>query len=185
MADSKRNNAVGKVATPKPGGSTAQPMLDTLEALGKAIGARIKLTTAAPHSQSYEGTLFTACPLLDLVVINTRTADSATPQGAGDYHLIPVSRIQTFHVVELAGSGAESNGYSTAQPPIGPVDIKRLEKRAADRVRQLQEEEKNLGKGVTKEAQAIYDSFKRMYVYPAFITDVSKWKVHSDRTPRR
>jgi hypothetical protein len=42
MADSgKRNNAAGKVATPKIGGaSSAPPMLDTMEALGKAIGAR-------------------------------------------------------------------------------------------------------------------------------------------------
>ena len=43
MAESKKNNAAGKVATPKtagaPTGQAAQPM-DTLEALGKSIGAR-------------------------------------------------------------------------------------------------------------------------------------------------
>lgn len=41
MADNKRSNAAGKVATPKAAGAaTAQPMADTLETLGKAIGAR-------------------------------------------------------------------------------------------------------------------------------------------------
>ncbi|KAK5119453.1 hypothetical protein LTR85_007553 [Meristemomyces frigidus] len=165
MADTKRNVA-GKVATSKASGaSTAPPMLDTLEALGKAIGARIKLTTAAPHSQSHEGTLFTACPILNVVAINTRNTDSAasTAAQAGDYHITPVSRIQSIQVISLA-SGAENSesSYASAQPAIGPVDVKRREQRVADRVRQLKEEEKNMGRGVTKEAQAIYDSFKRI-----------------------
>ena len=41
MADGKRNSVAGKIATPKgPSATNAQPMLDTLEALGKAIGAK-------------------------------------------------------------------------------------------------------------------------------------------------
>ena len=46
MAESsKRNSVAGKVATPKTAGATgtqavAAPMVDTLEALGKSIGAR-------------------------------------------------------------------------------------------------------------------------------------------------
>lgn len=41
MADTKRNSVVGKVATPKAGTAQGtQPMLDTMKALGKAIGGR-------------------------------------------------------------------------------------------------------------------------------------------------
>ena len=42
MADTKRSEAAGKVATPKTGSGApgAQAIGDTLEALGKAIGAR-------------------------------------------------------------------------------------------------------------------------------------------------
>lgn len=43
MADSKRNSFAGKVATPKTTGAStppAQALPDTMEALGKAIGAR-------------------------------------------------------------------------------------------------------------------------------------------------
>ena len=42
MADTKRNDAAAKVATPRTGGGApgAQAIGDTLEALGKAIGAR-------------------------------------------------------------------------------------------------------------------------------------------------
>lgn len=130
---------------------------------------RIKLTTAAPHSQTYEGTLFTACSILNIVAINTRTTSPSPSTDAkaqpGDYHVIPVSRIQSFQVLSLPSTtetGASS--FTTAQPPIGPVDVKRLEERERAKINKLKEDDRNRGKGVTKEAQAIFDSFKRMYV---------------------
>lgn len=61
-----------------------------------------------------------------------------------------------------AGAESSESTFATAQPAIGPVDIKRLKQREEERVRQLKEEEANKGKGVSKEAQAIFDSFKRM-----------------------
>ena len=133
------------------------------------MSPRIKLTTAAPHSQTHEGSLFTADPVLNLVAINTRSAPSNSSANAkgepGDYHVIPVSRIQSFQVLSLPGiadSGATT--FAAAQPAIGPVDVKRLEERERAKITKLKEAEQNRGKGVTKEAQAIYDSFKRMYV---------------------
>lgn len=130
---------------------------------------RVKLTTAAPHSQTYEGSLFTACPILNIVAINTRSASANVIANAksepGDYHVIPVSRIQSFQILSLA-SGAENgaNTFATAQPLVGPVDVKRLEERERAKINKLKEAEQNRGKGVTKEAQAIYDAFKRMCV---------------------
>lgn len=116
----------------------------------------IKLTTAAPHSQTYEGTLSTACPILNLVFIERREANSPT----SNFNVIPVARIQNFQIMSLA----EEGGFANAQPPVAPVDVKRLEQRLAANVEKAKEEERNQGKGVTKEAQAIFDSFKRMYV---------------------
>lgn len=101
-----------------------------------------------------------------MVAINARspaaTDTNATP---GDYHIIPVSRIQSFQIVSLASvaDGGE-NGFASAQPSIGPVDTIQLKQREQRRLARLKEDEANRGKGVTKEAQAIFDSFKRMYV---------------------
>jgi len=166
-----------KVATPK--ANTPAPV-DTVEALGKAIGARyvgydilplalngdskrskhqpanllppsIKLTTTAPHSQTYEGTLFTACPVLNLVAINTRPTAASD---SGDYHIIPVSRVQNFQITSLA---------SQQQPSVlPPVDTKRLKDRENARIAQLKDQAADRGKGVSKEAQAIYDALKRV-----------------------
>lgn len=128
---------------------------------------RIKLTTAAPHSQTYEGSLFSADPILNVVSINTRSTSNASSGNAkaepGDFHLISVSRIQSFQLLSLA-SDSTANTFATAQPAIGPVDVKRLEERERAAINKLKEAEQNRGKGVTKEAQSIYDSFKRMYV---------------------
>jgi hypothetical protein len=103
---------------------------------------------------------------LNIVAINTRSTPSNSPADAkaqpGDYHVISVSRIQSFQVVSL--QSAADNSFASAQPPIGPVDVKRLEERERAKINKLKEDERNRGKGVTMEAQAIYDSFKRMYV---------------------
>ena len=116
----------------------------------------IKLTTAAPHSQTYEGTLSTACPILNLIFVERRDPNAQT----SDFNVIPVARVQTFQIMALA----EEAGFSNVQPPIAPIDYKRLEQRLEARVNKAKEEERNQGKGVTKEAQAIFDAFKRMYV---------------------
>lgn len=77
-----------------------------------------------------------------------------------------MARIQTFQITSPATgveSGAEAS-FATTLPLIGPVDVARLRQREQARIEKLKEEERNRGKGVTKEAQAIFDSFKRMYV---------------------
>lgn len=175
MANTTKNT---KVAMPKP--NSPAPPVDTVEALGKAIGARyvlatspinpsvlsckpaklkltlvllpsIKLTTTAPQSQTFEGTLFTACPVLSLVAINTKPTPSSD---SGDYHIIPISRVQNFQITSLASQ--------QQQTPLAPVDTKRLKERESARVAQLKAEAADRGKGVSKEAQAIYDALKRV-----------------------
>ncbi|KAL2358580.1 anticodon-binding domain-containing protein [Cryomyces antarcticus] len=155
MADGKRNNAAGKVATPKSGGL---PMQDSLEALGKAIGARIQLTTAAPASTTLEGTLFTACQTTNLIAINV----SPPSQKGAEYHVVPVSKIQTFQIVSLAEPDS-----ATAVPTISRVDVSQLKKREEAKVKELKKKERArkemLGRGVGKEGQDIFNALAKQF----------------------
>lgn len=185
MGDSKRNSVAGKVATPKTGGSSPamQPLADPLETLGKAIGGRsvilwqrgrhvasssilihvtrrVKVTTVAPHSQTIEGSLFTADPVLNVIAINSRSPSTNSSAQPGDYHIIPVTKIQNVQIVSLPAEGDGS--FAGAQPAVGPIDTRRLKQREETRVARLKEEEQNRGKGVSREAQAIFDSLRRM-----------------------
>ncbi|KAK5735437.1 hypothetical protein LTR17_008134 [Elasticomyces elasticus] len=158
MADNKRSNNGGKVATPKGAGAPgASALPDTHEAIAKAIGAHIKVTTAAPESKTYEGTVYTADPITNLVVLNARVKGAT--ESASDYRVLPISRIQSFQIMSLADGNAD---IANAHPKIAEVDVKRWEKRCEDRIAALKEQERNRGKGVSKEGQAIYDALKRI-----------------------
>ncbi|KAL3449971.1 anticodon-binding domain-containing protein [Aspergillus insuetus] len=160
MADSKRQNQGGKATAQGPGGVTSQGMAGAMVplevALSGAIGARVRISTS-PVSSTIEGTLFTACPITNLVAINT--ADGKQAQ-AGDYHIIPISRIQSFQIVSLAQSN-ESASFADAVPSLHALDIRALKAREANAVGKLQESEARRGKGVTREAQDIFDAFSR------------------------
>ncbi|CAK4034739.1 Hypothetical predicted protein [Lecanosticta acicola] len=172
MADSNSSNKRNsKVGTPKSGaGSPAmQPMADPLENLSRALGARIRITTAAPHSQTFEGALDNADPKLGLVFVNTRspppnpsTNIAAQPK---DYHVTPISQIQNFQLLSPSPAGDSGDrGFANAPTAIGRVDIQKLKKREEARVKQLKEEQQNRGRGVTSEGQAIFDSLKRINI---------------------
>ncbi|KAF2724014.1 hypothetical protein K431DRAFT_241593 [Polychaeton citri CBS 116435] len=177
MAETKRNSIAGKVATPKANPSstpnTASPTvatvipagIDVMEGLSKAIGAQVRIVTAATPAQTLEGTLFTADPNAKLVAINTRSTIVTANADAqsGDYHVIPVSQVQSIHILSLAPAAANGSGtFEAALPRIGHVDVKKLETRVEERVRQLKEKERDRGVGVTREAQGIFDSFRRV-----------------------
>jgi hypothetical protein len=140
-------------AKPLEHGKTSLPLSSRLTTCTQANPppSSIKLTTSAPQSQTFEGTLFTACPVLNLVAINTRPTPASD---SGDYHIIPVSRIQNFQITAVA-----TQQQPTALPP---VDTKRLKERETARIAQLKDQAADRGKGVSKEAQAIYDALKRV-----------------------
>jgi hypothetical protein len=94
---------------------------------------------------------------MNVVAINTRSMNFTA---TGDYHIIPFSRIQNFQITALAAP-------ESAGSPVGPVDLNRLQKREEARIRKLKEDKSDRGKGVTKEAQAIFDALKRVYVSPS------------------
>lgn len=115
----------------------------------------LRLTTVAPHAQTLEGTLLIADPITNLISLNTRPAGPAI-----DTHLIPFSKIQTFQIISVAENGAA--GLENAFPALGTADLQRLKKREDDKVAKLKEQRKDRGEGVTREAQDIFDAFRRV-----------------------
>ncbi|CAD0083425.1 unnamed protein product [Aureobasidium vineae] len=178
MADVKRN----------PGKASAGQGPEALDSFVAAIGARVKLTTIAPHSQTLQGTLFTACPMLNVVAINTAPAppnpSSTISNQPGDYHIIPIKHISSFDIVSLDPNAAKQT-ISTVQPPIAAVDIKKLRDREEAKIRQLRDQEANKGKGVSREAQQIYDALKRLEIVVNDSVIISPpYNVHDCKAPK-
>lgn len=126
----------------------------------------VRVTTAPPTTSTFEGTLFTACPITNLVAINVSPSSRPTdPKQAqsGDYHVIPVSRIQAFQLLALAPSSnpSESPSFTDAHPTIQALDTRALKAREAKAIGEAHDREARRGKGVTREAQELFDAFSR------------------------
>jgi hypothetical protein len=117
---------------------------------------RVKLTTATPNSITLEGTIFTACRTSNILAICTSSAASAS-SSPSDYHLIPVSRIQSIDVLSLP----TTTNPEEVQPSISRIDLKALKARETAAIRKIRERDATKGKGVTREAQDIYDALAR------------------------
>jgi hypothetical protein len=148
------------------------PLSTATNETNHAPNRSIKVTTVAPHSQTLQGTLFTACPKTNIIAINTAPAppnpSSTLSNQPGDYHIIPIQHISSFDIVSLDSNAAKQT-FATVQPPIAPVDIKKLREREEAKIRQLREQEANKGKGVSREAQQIFDALKRLYVTISYV----------------
>ena len=122
--------------------------------------------TCAPHNNVLEGTLFTTCNITNAIAINTAPAppNPSAPLSSqpGDYHIIPFAHILSF---ELLGSGeriAESGpGFDGALPSISKVDLDALRAREEQTIREMKRKDAQKGKGVSKEAQEIFDAISR------------------------
>lgn len=124
----------------------------------------VRITTAAPATSTIEGMLFTACPITNLVAINTSpsplSGDTKQAQ-SGDYHIIPISRIQNFQLLALPSNSSDSPSFTDALPSIQALDARALKQREAKAVGEALDREARRGKGVTREAQDIFDAFSR------------------------
>ncbi|KAF2858831.1 hypothetical protein K470DRAFT_220367 [Piedraia hortae CBS 480.64] len=127
---------------------------DSMDTLVKSIGARLQITTVPPHSQTYEGTLVSACPLMPTLTISTKNTPASHP---GDYRIFTVSSLQNYQIIAPA-----ENPEDGVLAQLVAVDSKRLRRREEQAIKKLKDEEKNRGKGVTKEGQALYDSLRRI-----------------------
>lgn len=122
--------------------------------------------TCAPNNNVLEGTLFTACNLTNAIAINTAPAppNPSAPLASqpGDYHIIPFAHILSFEIVGSGERVAESApGFDGAMPSISKVDIAALQAREEQTIREMKKKDAQKGKGVSKEAQELFDAISR------------------------
>ncbi|CAN9465406.1 unnamed protein product [Alternaria alternata] len=167
MADNKRNSVAGKVATPnlKAGTSSGKDVIGADSDLYKAVGSRIKVT-CAPGKNVLEGTLFTACNLTHAIAINTAPAppnpSASIFSQPGDYHIIPFAHIESFEIIGTGERASESApGFDGALPSISKVDLAALQAREDQTIREMKKKDMQKGKGVSPEAQELFDAISR------------------------
>ncbi|KAL8930776.1 MAG: hypothetical protein Q9208_000317 [Pyrenodesmia sp. 3 TL-2023] len=132
-------------------------MVSLETALSGAIGARIRLQTTLPAQPTMEGTLFTACPITNLVAIAT----ASSPNVPQTHHILPISSIQTFTLISAPPA---SNGFAfppNTTPALSNIPTAALLARADAAVARLKEAASRKNKNVGKEAQDLFDGISR------------------------
>lgn len=113
----------------------------------------IRLETKLAAHPVLEGTLFTACPITNLVAV-------AIPSTPPTHHVLPISSINNFTLLSTLSSSGPAP-FTTASPPIAPVDPAALLKRADAAIVRLKETAARKNKSVSKEAQDLFDALIR------------------------
>jgi hypothetical protein len=144
--------------------TTAPDTLSTHELTSSSIKI-----TCAPTNNVLEGTLFTACNLTNAIAINTASAPTnpSAPLASqpGDFHIIPFAHILSFEIVGASERAVEAApGFDAAVPSISKVDIAALQAREEHTIREMKKKDAQKGKGVSKEAQELFDAIARTYV---------------------
>lgn len=111
---------------------------------------RIRVNTTV-QGHSVEGLLFAADASMGVIVLQK-------PQSF-NFNTISISQITSFKVLAPA-SGEEK------ELPTGKIDTEALRQREAKAVADAKKAEASRGKGVTAEAQELFDHISRTYVSP-------------------
>ncbi|KAL8645246.1 MAG: hypothetical protein Q9210_006816 [Variospora velana] len=121
------------------------------------ILSSIRLHTTLPSQPTIEGTLFTACPITNLVAIATTTSPNTPPT----HHILPISSIQTFTLFSAPSSSNDFSSPPNTTPPLSNVPTAALLARADAAVARLKEAASRKNKNVGKEAQDLFDGISR------------------------
>jgi hypothetical protein len=138
---------------------------DILELGHQLTHPSIKVT-CAPGKNVLEGTLFTACNLTHAIAINTAPAppnpSASIFSQPGDYHIIPFAHIESFEIIGTGERASESApGFDGALPSISKVDLAALQAREDQTIREMKKKDMQKGKGVSPEAQELFDAISR------------------------
>lgn len=114
-----------------------------------------------------EGTLFTTCNVTNAIAINTAPAppNPSAPLSSqpGDYHIIPFAHILSFELIGGPERVSDSGpGFDGALPSISKVDLAAIRAREEQTIREMKKKDAQKGKGVSKEAQEIFDAVSRL-----------------------
>lgn len=105
----------------------------------------IRLQTTNPHRPTLEGTLFTICPLTNLLAVTTSPPNPS-------HHIIPVSSIKDFTLL---------SGPTPTLPPLTHISTAALQARANEALARRKEVAARINKNVSREAQELFDSLDR------------------------
>jgi hypothetical protein len=90
------------------------------------------------------------------------TPSSTAP---GNYHLVSLAHVTGFEIVQSAAEGEAEQAVQS----ITKAENEALNSREAHAIRELKKWETTRGKGVSKEAQEIFDHIARTYVSFPFL----------------
>jgi len=121
--------------------------------LRNSIGTRVKITTTA--QKTIEGTVFTFSPNSNILAVDTGSTASSS---GSTYHFIPSSQIVSMTTI--------SEKDAEATTPLPQLDLQALKHREAAAIEKIQAADQKRGKGVTKEAQELFNHFDR--IIPSF-----------------
>lgn len=180
----------------KPLGHGTLPLLGVLQPQDCEQSKALQLTlfsikiTCAPNNNVLEGTLFTACNTTNAIAINAAPAppnpSASLSSQPGDYHIIPFAHILSFEIIGLGERVSESSaGFDGAVPSIAKVDMAALIAREEQTIREMKRKDAQKGKGVSREAQEIYDALARTYVVLPSASDRTRILTRLRRLPTR
>ncbi|KAG9788062.1 hypothetical protein ABEF93_000351 [Exophiala dermatitidis] len=167
-SETKRPSAGARVPVALPKSEPAQtPATVSLDVgLQQAIGSRVRVTTVAPNQTSVEGTVYTADPLTNLLVLNisavppTGISSATLAAPAGAYRIIPISQISSFQLLSLPQQQAEA----PTNPALNKIDINAVQSRLARNIAAQQAAQARIGpKGTTPTDQALFDALSRTH----------------------
>ena len=138
--------------------------------------ASVRITSALESLNVLEGTIFSVDPITNVIAINTATPspnpNSNTTNLPGNYHVLCFSSIQSYELLSLPTEADRAEGYGPgfdgALPSIEKLDMAALRAREEEAIRKLKEQDRRRGKGVTKEAQALFDDLIKVYCTLSF-----------------
>jgi hypothetical protein len=126
----------------------------------------IRINTVSPNQASVEGTVYTADPLTNLLVLNTSATPPTTITAttlaapAGAYRIIPISQISSFQLLSLPPPPPSE----TTNPALNSIDINAVNARLARNISAQQAAQARIGpKGTTPTDQALFDALSRTH----------------------
>lgn len=151
------------------GARSADPGIAVLGNAQLTCKLRVRVTTAPPISATYEGLLYTADPITNLIVLSIPPPPSLSvdlaANSANTFKLLPLPQLASFTVLSLPPHlhTAQAKSSNPNLPEPVPLDMATLESRIATTVAHLKAQDAKRGRGVTKEAQDIFDGIARTY----------------------
>ncbi|KAF2402440.1 hypothetical protein EJ06DRAFT_507308 [Trichodelitschia bisporula] len=118
----------------------------------KVVGARVRITTTLPN-HTLEATLFAACSVTNLLALREGPPPSGPASPPSTFHVVPLSQVAGWKIL--------SPPPQEAEPELPRLGMEAFRAREEKAVREAQRKEANRGRGVSAEAQEVFDHFEK------------------------